>query len=368
MSIIKAKRLDLKQTGPLTETRKENSELNESEALSGAVDVKSYPRRLVLEMTNACNINCKMCGRNAADFRATVFKKDWLSIFEPIADKIEEVTLLGWGEPTLHPEFSEFLKWAKDRGLRIYFCTNGTKLKDLEDDIFKYKVDLINVSLDGADAQTNNAIRCGADFDEVIKSVKDIVKRRDEEGLSYPYITFVITLMESNFRSLPDYVRLAKEVGIEEIKGVYLTVFDDNMADESLNGKSEEIRKVFKETEKLGEELNIAVKLPDIQGEDIGGDAPHKDCYVGWRDFFLGSDGYVRSCMSTAEKLFHIDKYPTFDEMWNSPEYKDFRETVNSQNMCAACGRCYQSAAANWNKEYAFDQRGLEFAPEWEKG
>lgn len=323
MSIIKAKRLDLKETRPLTKERRENSSLNEKEDLSGEVNAKAYPRRLVLEMTSACNIRCKMCGRNAAEFTPTIFKKNWLEIFEPIADKVEEVTLLGWGEPTLHPEFSEFLAWAHDRGLRIYFCTNGIKLKELADDIFKYKVDLINVSLDGADAETNNSIRCGADFDEIIDSVKYLVKRRDEAGLKYPYISFVITLMNSNYKSLPDYVRLAKEVGIEEIKGVYLTVFDDNMVDESLIGKTEELRKIYEETQALGEELNIAVKLPDLEGEDSGGDKPHKNCYVGWCDFFLGSDGYVRSCISTSEKMFNIIKYSSLDEMWNSLNTKN---------------------------------------------
>jgi len=73
-------------------------------------------------MTNACNIHCVMCGRNAADFKPTIFDIDWLKYFEPITDKIEEVTLLGWGEPTLHPHFSDFLKWADEKGLRKFFC------------------------------------------------------------------------------------------------------------------------------------------------------------------------------------------------------------------------------------------------------
>lgn len=90
------------------------------------------------------------------------------------------------------------------------------------------------------------------------------------------------------------------------------------MADESLIGKTEELRKIYNETQALGEELNIAVKLTDLQGEDSGGNKFHKDCYVGWRVFFLGSDGYERSCMSTSEKMFNIIKYSSFDEMWNS--------------------------------------------------
>lgn len=367
MGIIYAKTLDLKQTKPLTERQFTNSKLNEREALSGEAVLKSYPRRLVLEMTNACNINCKMCGRNSAEFKPTVFDINWLDIFKPIVECIEEITLLGWGEPTLHPQFNEFLRYADSNGLRKFFCTNGMRLNKLKDDIFNYNVDLITVSLDGADQETNNRIRRGSDFNKIIKDVKSIVKERNRKGIFYPYISFVMTMMQSNFRQLPDYVRLANECGIEEIKGVYLTVFDDGSEGELMTNMQDELKEVFDETVELADKFGIVVKLPHLQGMDIAGDKPHKDCFVGWRDFFLGSDGFVRSCMSTPVKLFSLDKYKTFDEMWNSKEYVTFRQSVNNNiKMCSACRNCYQASTANWNKESSFDQRGNIFSPKWE--
>ena len=367
MSVLRAKTLDLKQMEPLTQRRKKNSELNEKEALAGVCKLQSYPRRLVLEMTSACNIHCKMCGREATNFKATVFDPKWLNIFEPITEDIEEVTLLGWGEPTLHPQFSEFLKWGDEHGLRKFFCTNGTRLAVLKEDIFNYQVELLTVSLDGSDAETNNRIRRGADFDEITKNIREIVEEKERRGSQYPYLSIVMTLMESNYRKFPDYVRLAHELGIQEAKGVYLTVFDNKLMDEMLYDKTEGISHVFEEAVSVGEELGIQVKIPYIQGEDIAGSKQHKDCYVGWRDFFLGSDGYVRSCMSTCKKLFRIDKYNSFDEMWNSTEYQEFRARVNSENMDVPCQNCYQASFANWNKMSSFIQVGNEFAPTWEK-
>lgn len=366
MGIIRAKTLDLKETRPLTEERKKNSQLNEAEALKGETVLKSYPRRVVLEMTSACNIHCKMCGRSATDFKTTVFQKEWLQLLEPITPYIEEVTLLGWGEPTLNPNFVDFLQFAHQKGLRKFFCTNGTRLDQLKDAIFENEVDLLTVSLDGAKAETNNRIRCGADFDKIISNVKAIVEEKKRRGADYPHLSFVMTMMKSNYKEFPDYVRLAKEVGVNEVKGVYLTVFDEHMAEELIYDMKEEFEIVFNEAEKLGEELGIQVKLPYLQGEDIAGDKLHKDCFVGWRDFFLGSDGYVRTCMSTPNKLFHISEYKNFDEMWNSKEYIAFREQVNGAHMCSACKNCYQASFANWNRESSFDQRGHVFAPEWE--
>jgi len=351
---------------PLTERRQKNSKLNEQEALKGEVCVQSYPRRIVLEMTSACNIHCKMCGREAADFKATVFDPKWLKVFESITEDIEEVTLLGWGEPTLHPQFSEFLRWGDEHGLRKFFCTNGTRLSQLKDDIFQYQVELLTVSLDGPDAETNNRIRCGADFNTITNNIREIVKEKERRKTEYPYLSIVMTLMESNYESFPDYIRLAHELGIQEAKGVYLTVFDEKMLAESMYDKAESVKRVFKEAVELGEQLGVNVKIPYIQGEDIAKGKSHKDCFVGWRDFFLGSDGYVRSCMSTCKKLFHIDKYSTFDEMWNSPEYQEFRKKVNNEDMDKSCRNCYQASFANWNKKDSFVQIGNEFAPTWE--
>ncbi|MDR0747700.1 MAG: SPASM domain-containing protein, partial [Helicobacteraceae bacterium] len=85
-------------------------------------------------------------------------------------------------------------------------------------------------------------------------------------------------------------------------------------------------------------------------------------------DFFLGSDGFVRPCMSTPIKLFHIDKYDNFEAMWNSEEIKCFRSLVNNEEkMPDSCRYCYQSSFANWNKRSSWFQTGLNFSPEWER-
>jgi MoaA/NifB/PqqE/SkfB family radical SAM enzyme len=367
MSILRARTLDLKETTPLTEERKKNSKKNEQSALEGREYLDCTPRRLVLEMTNACNINCIMCGRNAADFKPTMFDIEWLKYFEPITDKLEEVTLLGWGEPTLHPQFSEFLKWADERGLRKFFCTNGTRLDSLKEDIFRYHVDLVTVSLDGARSTTNNRIRVGADFETITRSIREIVEEKKRRGTPYPYMSIVMTLMKSNYHEFPEFVRLAHDLGLEEAKGVYLTVFADRMMPECMEGMRESVKAVFEEAAAVGEELGVNVKIPYLQGDDIAGENAHKECYVGWRDFFLGSDGFVRSCMSTSEKLFHVSRYNTFAEMWNAEEYQDFRKRVNTENMDTPCRNCYQASFANWNKRDSFIQVGNKFSPDWER-
>lgn len=365
--ILRAKTLDLRLTRPLTPERETNSAKNQEEALAGSLVLESMPRRLVLELTNACNLNCKMCGRNSADFQPTWFQMDWLRIFEPVADQIEEVTLMGWGEPTVHPHFPEFLSWAHQHGLRKYFCTNGMRLDKLFDDIFRTETDIIAISMDGATEKTNGEIRRGADFHKILRSLSAITEYKASHGLEYPYMNFVFTAMEENLEELPELVRLAGEIGLNEVKTVYLTAFDEVMAPQALYGRRTRVEEVFQRAVEAGEKCGVALKLPHLEGEDPAGEQAHKSCYTAWRDFFLGSDGYVRPCMSTSEKLFSIHQYADFAEMWNAPEYQCHRAAVNKDGMTPACRNCYQSSYANWNKQESFLQIGKQFSPDWEQ-
>lgn len=329
--------------------------------------LQSAPRRLVLELTNRCNLNCVMCGRNAADFQPTQFQMEWLKYFEPVRNLVEEVTLMGWGEPTVHPDFVEFLRWAYESGMRKYFCTNGMRLEQLTPALFEYHTDIFAVSLDGAEEKTNQSIRRGSDFHKILKALEQINRKKAQEHLEYPYNNFVFTAMKQNIRELPALVRLAGGIGVNEVKAVFLTAFDEWSREQTLFYDMELVREVFAQAAEEGERLGVALKLPHLCGEDPAGDLPHKTCYVGWRDFFLGSDGYVRPCMSTAQKLFHISQYPDFWSMWNAEEYQRHREMVNQAGMPVHCANCYQSSFANWNKITSFIQIGQNFAPDWDK-
>ncbi len=366
--ILRAKTKTLFEGKDLTERQENNSNLNIREMEEGKAVLESYPRRLVLELTNACNLNCVMCGRNAADFKPTVFDMDVFRSLEPLMDIVEEVTLMGWGEPTIHPHFIEMLKIIDQHSARKYFCSNGMNLKKIKDAIFDYNVDVFAVSLDGATDETNGRIRRGSKIDEITQDLKDIVKIKRERGLKYPWINFVFCAMQSNIHELPALVRLAAEIGLEEVKVVYLTVFGEDILKESLWGREDKIREYFEEAIRESQRVGVVLKLPYYPGEDTAGDKLHRDCFVSWRDFFLGSDGYVRPCMSTPIQFFPYDTGRDFMDMWNSAEYQKYRSVVNDgEKMDGPCKRCYQSSHCNWNRKESFIQIGEEFSPEWDK-
>jgi MoaA/NifB/PqqE/SkfB family radical SAM enzyme len=369
MNILRAKTANLFSYRDLSANQKRNIEQNSREMQAGSTVLESVPQRLVFELTNACNLSCIMCGRNAKNFQTTYFDPAWLERFAPILDRVTEVTLFGWGEPTVHPKFRSILEYLDRFPVKKYFLTNGMLLNRFADIIVE-TVDIMAISLDGAIRSTNDTIRKGADFDRIIKNLSALVARRNLSNDRRPHINFVMTLMKENLHELPLLVELAGAIGIEEVKAVYLTAFSEPMAAKVLCDMKEEVNEVFGRATATARESGILLKLPYIQGEDPSREAPHKPCFVGWRDFFLGSDGFVRPCQSTPQKLFHLDDCPDFMSMWNYSNYQSFRAAVNrEESMPAQCNSCYQSSYANWNRRSSFLQNEIksEFAPSWQE-
>ncbi|MGL4209041.1 MAG: radical SAM/SPASM domain-containing protein, partial [Candidatus Adiutrix sp.] len=332
MTILRAKTLGLRQVVGLTPKQADNSALNEKEALAGVLSPLSRPRRLVFEMTNTCNINCLTCGRNAATFKPTFFDPKWRDFFLGISPYVEEVTLMGWGEPTVHPQFVDFLYWAYKNKLRKYFCTNGMKIKDHMADIFSAQCDIIAISFDGATAETCERLRRGADFHKIVADLKKLMGEKKHLNTNWPYVNFVFTALNSNLDEFPQLINLAADIGLDEVKLVYFTAFDPALLGETLFGQGQRVFDVFEKAKEVAKKNGVALKLPHLEGEDPAGTKAHKPCYAPWRDCFLGSDGFFRPCMSTAEKFVHISQTPDFETLWQADFYQQFRAQVNGSS------------------------------------
>jgi len=338
--ILRAKRIGLYNSN-ISDERKRNSYLNCEEIVEKKEVLKSYPRRIVLELSTFCNQKCIMCNRENI---ITNPKKLSISpeCFSDLITYSEEIAYIGWGEATLHPKLTEYIEYFLSSGIRQYLVTNGMRyVKSME------KLDIIAFSVDGL-KETHNRIRVGSDLNKIILNIKKMKTLNPEL-----YINFVFTAMRQNIHELPDVIMLAAGLGVQEVKVVYLTVFDKSLLSESLFDESNLVNEVFNTAKSIANDNLVRLKLPHIKGKDPAGDKPHKTCYMPWRDIIIGADGFIRPCHNHTG-IIPCSNLDNFMKIWNHKNLMTVRKVVNTNQMDDICKQCCQSSCANWNQKHAW--------------
>lgn len=136
-------------------------------------------KRLEFHISYTCTNNCSFCSESE---RMKEFNKKPVSLREikkVLTQKRKEgfdfVNLTG-GEPTIHPDFLEIIRFAKKIGYKIYVGTNGTMLARF--DFCKKAVpylDEISLSIHGHNAGVHDSLvgRRGA-FDGIRSSINNL--------------------------------------------------------------------------------------------------------------------------------------------------------------------------------------------------
>lgn len=83
-------------------------------------------KRVYLEITNACNLDCPFCSNEKGhSFMSLDVVKDYLNQIKEISDYVYLHVL---GEPTLHPDFDAIMDYCEEINLHVQLVTNGTLL------------------------------------------------------------------------------------------------------------------------------------------------------------------------------------------------------------------------------------------------
>ena len=187
--------------------------------LRGA-DGAGGPHRLVVEISNACNLRCAMCPRNSMTRKVAFMQPE---VFEPlIRDNrkwLEFVGLNGYGEPLLHPHLCHYLDFCRKHGVRTGISTNCTFLyKEYAEKLLASPPDQVILAIDGVSPDSYEKVRVGAKFDLVVQNAKRflemcaVVERRPFVTLQCIHMTETreaVDTFQRFFRGLPyDAIRI----------------------------------------------------------------------------------------------------------------------------------------------------------------
>ncbi len=114
----------------------------------------------------------------------------------------------GGGEPFLRGDFLAVLRYAHLRGLTSCVSTSGTVLSDcLIDSLLEMAPVYLQVSLDGARAETNDAIRGPGTFRRILSGIELLADRK------YPDFSLNMVVTRLNAGELAEFQRLAQRYG-----------------------------------------------------------------------------------------------------------------------------------------------------------
>lgn len=148
---------------------------------------EEFPLMCVIALVYICNAKCPSCVYTNSEIRGD-YKSDLImseEVFKTIADQVGQrgawLRVSGGGEPMLHPKAVELMEYAKGKGARIGLISNGSRFDDERARrLLKAGVDMIEISVDAADAETYDRVRKGLDWDNLVATVKKIVSLRNE--------------------------------------------------------------------------------------------------------------------------------------------------------------------------------------------
>lgn len=107
--------------------------------------------KLSWDITNKCNLRCKHCAAISLLEQDKAEYKDWRKVIDYVSGFVDSISLLG-GEPLLHPEIEELIKYANSKGIKILIITNGQADSNIISAIMKQDIQSILVSFEGLEA------------------------------------------------------------------------------------------------------------------------------------------------------------------------------------------------------------------------
>ena len=176
--------------------------------LKGGLDA---PICLTWELTYACNLQCVHClsssGQRDPRELTTAEAKQ---VLDELRDLQVFYINIGGGEPMVRRDFFELLEYSIGQGIGVKFSTNGAFI-DADKARRLAAMDYLDVqiSLDGTDALTNDAVRGSGSYDLAIRAMNHL---RDANFGPFK-ISVVVT--RHNVDQLDEFKALADEYGAQ---------------------------------------------------------------------------------------------------------------------------------------------------------
>lgn len=288
------------------------------------------PITISIEPTTACNLRCPECPSGLRAFtRPTGNLKE--NFFRQTIDELhkELVYLIFYfqGEPYINPKFLDMVKYAHSKGIYTITSTNAHFLNDENArKTIESGLDRMIISVDGTTQETYQNYRKEGNLETVLQGAKNVVKWKRELKSKTPHLIFQFLVVRPNEHQIPEIYKLAKEIGIDEVKLKTAQVYDYQYG----NPLIPTIKKYSRYQEQEDGTFRIKNKLLN-------------HCWKLWHACVITWDGMVVPCCFDKDALHRLGdlKEASFKEVWHSKSYNQFRQSLlKGRDQIDICTNC----------------------------
>jgi len=312
-------------------------------------------RKLYIEATTGCNLQCRTCIRNVWSDPQAKMSVDTFRQLESSLDglpNLARVIFTGFGEPLTHPNILEMIEAVRKRNLAVTVGSNGLLLKpDMARELVRLGVDRLVVSVDGVKPETYADVR-GAMLSEVLSNIRNLNEAKRELGSLFPALGIEFVVLKSNLAELAELTGLASRLNASRVLVSNVLPYTEEMRDEILYGY--EPRPPFK-AGGWPVKADAWVMWGTLELPRMHWGAERRCRFVQDKSIVVGWDGGVTPCYA----LSHTYSYYAIDgrkkqvsryllgnaneqslaEIWMSEDYVHFRGEVRGFHF-PSCPNC----------------------------
>lgn len=304
-----------------------------------------FPIEVLIKTTLNCNHFCPKCLHGMSVFP---HGKKYFMSFETLKKVLDEGEAKGLqsvvftgGEPTLHPQIIEFIKYAGQKKFPdISFITNGALLTEkVIDCILENGVTRLNISLDAVTPETYKKVHGVDDYTRVLNNIDHLLEKRNRIGNQLPLLSISFVLSEENAHELDKFIELWHKkadggIKIYPYKNVF-SVVDDDFSKTYGAGK-------YRPTDLSPDSLptNVAHSKPIMKGYSI-------KCTIPWYRCHVGINGELQACTTQGfcdhpQMVMGNIHEITFEEAWKSEKWSLLRQITLARQyekhpICSIC-------------------------------
>lgn len=288
------------------------------------------PAAVALEPTTSCNLRCPECPSGLRSFtRPTgmLQQADFRRIIDDIAPHTFYLTFYFQGEPYLNRSFLDMVAYANEKGLYTATSTNGHYLtEEMARRTVESGLCRLIISLDGTTQDVYQQYRVGGSLDKVLEGARRVVSWKEKLRAPTPHIIFQFLVVRPNEHQVPDILRLAREIGVDEVKFKTAQVYDYENGHPLIPANPRYTR---------------YRQRPDGRWEIKG--RPGNHCWRMWHACVITWDGRVVPCCFDKDArhvLGHLNGV-SLREVWHSEAYQRFRQHIllarREVDICTNC-------------------------------